>query len=275
MRPIYNNFLIKPIINDNPLNLIGLDGTPLVISTRFDPLAHSCQYGEIVETPIHLDSKFNALNSLRVGNKIFFHYLVCQDSRKVEIDEQDYYFCSAELIWSQIVGDKMIPLRDTLLVEAIIDDVTELNGVIISIYGKREIHKLKVHSINEYSKELGIQEDDTLLVIKGAGMPIPDSELLFIKISNILGVIRNGELIAVKGKHLIIEDELSDIAEWKGLMVGEMHRNKFQFGTYIDGEKKEWIGKKAMFIHGLSTRLEIDGIKYASVTNSDLIFIEK
>ena len=272
MRPIYNNFLIKRIINDNPLNLIGLDGTPLVINTRFDPLAHSSQFGEIVATPIELDSKYEILKYLLEGDVLFFHYLVCKEDRKVVINDEDYYFCNPEMIWAQVLQDKLYPLRDIVLAEIINDDITEVGGVIISLYGKRELYKLKVHTINTNTKKLGVLENDTLLVLKGAGMPIPNSDLVFIKHSNILGVERNGEIISLKGKHLILEDELTDFAIWKGLIVTDAYREKFQTGTYINGERKELKGKKVTFIHGFSTRLEIGDKKYASVSDADLIF---
>lgn len=272
LKPIYNNYLIKPIIDGNPLRMVGLNGEPLVVNPKFEPLMHTPQYGQIVELPISYNKKYRLLPK---DAFIFFSYLVCEEYKKVVYDGVDYFFCGVDMVWGSVWDINkyelgLEPTENYIIAELVIDETLMEGEMILREHGERENQKLKAHTIHPSITD--IMEGDTLITLKGAGTPIHNSPLVFVKTNNILGVERNNVIIPVKGKHLIEEDDITDYAVWKGLIVTEAHRHKFQTGTYLDGDNKELIGRKVTFIHGFSTRLNLNGKKYAVVTNRDLIF---
>ena len=140
------------------------------------------------------------------------------------------------------------------------------------IYPTQIPQKLKVSIVNDYIRSLGIQVGDVILTVKGSGTEVKGTDLLWIRKQIILGVERNGEIFVMEGKNLIKEDSQPDYVMWHGLLLSDLHRNKFIFGEYIKGDHPELVGKKVAVIHGFSTRLEIDNVKYAVVTNRNLIF---
>jgi hypothetical protein len=281
IKPIYNNYLIKPVISDNPLNLIGFNGVPMILKTTFEPLRYTPQFGEIVAHPIESDGKHELLP---IGTQIFFHYIVCEEKKRFFIEEKEHYLCPTDLVWAYIEDKELVPTENIVICELVNDDRLNEGNVIIREYEERVDHVLKVVKV---CKELDntIYKGYTLYTVKHAGMPIPDSDLVFIKKVNILCFDKpmavllgkkgyyQKKMFPMQGKHLILEDEIPDTTYWKGLIVGDMHRMKFQTGTYLDGEMKLLRGRSITFIHSMSTRLEVEGVKYAVVTNNDLIVV--
>lgn len=276
MKPIRNEFLITTYNDSDELNLIGLDGKPLIIPKRFNPLHHTSQYGTIYEIPFEFDERSIDTKNLKVGDKIFFHYLVCEEINKIVVGELELYSCSYDQIWAKIEGEQLVPLDEVLFAQHIIDDkLTTDSGLIIKQYESNVAHRMVATNTSSFCKFNGINDGDILITIKGAGIPMKDSNnTVWIKLSNIVGIEKNGEIIPQSGMHLIKEDEVPNINMWNGMLIGDKHRCKFLTGEYIRGGKVKQ-GQKVTFIHNLFSRIELDGIKYACVKDKDLIFINK
>ena len=264
MRPIYNRYLIKPSITDNPLKLIGWNGEPLIIDAKFNPYEHAPQFGEILETPITDDGKFTIYP---IGTKVFTDYLVCLDDNKVVIDSKDFYFCETQFVWATVEGDTIIPTKDYILAQKVMDDTLEENGVIIKLYAEEVKHKhIVLSNCNDY------KAGEVVYMMGGVPMPIPDSDLVLIRKSTILAKELDGKLYAMNNKHLILEDETPDYNFWKGLVVTPKQIHSFKTGEYIDGSKKDLIGKKVTFLHSMFTKFIVDEKEYACINGANLIF---
>ena len=123
MKPLKDTFLIKPDNDGTELSIIGLDGQPLVISKRFNPLEHSPQYGEILELPIEFSKNVSEdIKNLKIGDKIFFHYLICEEINEINLDGIQFYFCHFGQIWGKVENEKLLPLGDVLFCEKIMDE---------------------------------------------------------------------------------------------------------------------------------------------------------
>ncbi len=264
MKPIYSRYLIQPTISNNPLNLIGWNGQPIIIDPKFNPFEHAPQFGEIIETPIADDGKFTIHP---IGTKIFFDYLACTDDTKVVIDRKDFYFCETQFVWATVEGDTIIPTKDYILAQKVIDDVLEEGGLIIKLYAEEVKHKHIVLSNCEDYKA-----GEVVYMMGGIPMPIPDSDLVLIRKSTILAKELDGKLYAMNKKHLILEDASPDYNYWKGLIVTPKQVHQFKTGLYIDGSKKDLIGKKVTFLHSMFTNLFIGEDNYACINGADLIF---
>lgn len=269
MRPIYNRYLVKPLVTDNPLNIIGLNGLPFLISPQFNPNENTPQFATIVKLPYETDGKFKLLPE---GTNVFIDYLACTNDNKVIIDDEDYYLCETQFVWATIEYDgdtqQIIPMDNFILCQKVIDDTLEEGGLIVKLYEENVKHKFIV--LSKGDKEY--QEGQVVYMMGGEPTPIPDSELVLVRKSTILVKQEGAIFIPMNERHLIQEDESPDFNYWKDLLVSNKQIHRFKTGIYAGGSKEHLTGKRVTFIHSLFTNLSIDEIKYACIKDSDLIF---
>lgn len=140
------------------------------------------------------------------------------------------------------------------------------------IYPTEVPQKLILLSISDSLKKEGFLEGDIVYTMKGAGAEVKNGGYVWSALSAILCYERNGILKAPKGKNIVLQDERPDFVIWNDLMISERHRDKYIFGTYIDGDFNELIGEKVAIIHSFNTKVQINGIDYAVVKKENLIF---
>lgn len=273
LKPIFNQFIISANLNEGEtMGFTGIDGVPFIMSKQYNPLIHATQYGIIEEVPFSFDR--NNINSqeLKKGDKVYFHYLICQEQHQFFIDDKELYFCDYEMIFGKEQDGKLIPMNDHFFA-AKFEDENEFEGEFQVQFGQKIIQqKVQVLASNNYIRSKGINEGDVVLTISGAGVGIKEEDFYWLKYVNCLAIEKNGELIPVPGKCLIEEYETDDrlYIEQRGVQVHKKYRSKPQTGKFLKGEGiKE--GSDVTFLHGSFTKLNYKGINYAILPYKNLI----
>jgi hypothetical protein len=268
LKPYKNKYIVKPIVSDNPFNLMGWNGIPITVSARFDKFNHGLNFVEIIETPIVDDGKHTIYP---VGKKCLVDYIVCLDKNKLTHEGEEYYMCGTEFVWGTVNdgNTEIIPDKKFILCQKVYDTELEQSGIIIKLNEEQIRQILIVHTGEDYKK------GEIIYMMNGKGLPIPDSDLVLVYKKTILAYFVDGKLEVVKGRHLIAEDETPDFNYWKGLMVSSKQVHPFRTGIYITGDNPQYIGKKISYIHSMFTDLVVNDVKYACVTNGELIFVEQ
>lgn len=270
LKPYKNKYIVKPIISDNPLNLIGWNGIPITVSARFEKFNHGLNFVEIIETPIIEDGKQTIYP---IGTRCLVDYIVCLDKNKLIHEGEKYYMCGTEFVWATVNDvhgeqQEIIPDKKFVLCQKVYDTELEQGGIIIKL-AEEQIRQIHIVHTSDSDYKTG----EIIYMMNGKGLPIPDSDLVLVSKKTILSYFKEGEINVVKGRHLIKEDETPDFNYWKGLMVSSKQVQPFRTGIYITGDCPQYTGKKISYIHTLFTDLVVNDVKYACVTNGELIFV--
>ena len=269
MKPLNYKYIIQADTSQSDtVNVIGLDGLPLAITKNFNPYAHNTQFGVVYEVPI------KQKNDLKAGDKVFFHHLVTDPKNKVIHNGEDFYFADWDTIYAKIIDDKLIPLQDIFFAERIPNNELERNGIILQEYAENIHQIVKVISTNELVREQGINDGDIIVTVENAGVPIKDSNLVWLKLINVFGVVRNNELIPIKDKAIIMESITNEETNIRfGMIVSNFIGRKFLKGVLMHDFDDLHKGTIVSFIHGAFTRLVWNDNKYAVCGREDLIMI--
>ena len=271
LKPYKNKYLVKPIISDNPFNLMGWNGIPITVSARFDKFNHGLNYVEIIETPIIDDGKQTIYP---IGTKCLVDYIVYLDQNKIIHEGEEYYMCGTEFVWATVNNvhsdqQEIIPDNKFILCQKVYDTELEQGGIIIKLHEDQIRQIFIVHTSEDYTK------GEIIYMMNGKGLPIPKSDLVLVYKKTVLAWFEAGELKVVKERHLIQEDETPDFNYWKGLLVSSKQVHPFKTGVYITGDCPQYIGKKVSYIHSMFTDLVVNDVKYACITSGELIFTEQ
>ena len=282
MKPLNNKYVIKADSSEtDTVNILGANGERLVISKNFNPAYHNTQFGEIYELPYN--NKFN----LQVKDKVFFHHLVTAPENKIIYNGEEIYFAKPDTIYAKVLRQdidvkgtpsyyhyNLQPLGDLFFAERIMDEELEHNGIILKEYAENINQIVKAVAVNDYLRSQGIKEGDILITVEGAGVPIKESNLCWLKLHNVFGKIVNNDLIPLKDKAIILESITNEDSNFRfGMIVSNLIRNRFLKGVLLNDFDDLLKGQIVTFIHGAFTRFVWNDVKYAVVGREDMIMV--
>lgn len=173
-----NNYLIVRA-NKEEKYLKLTDELTIQIDTSFEPEKHSATYGDVVSVCDGLDEHLQTDMEVKVGDRIFFHYLCIlnciRDKKFIVCDGVPYFMVSYGSTYCSRRKDEVIPLNGYLMVEPVDDGIDEI------VDGLYMPDSLK----NNNHKNMGI--------VKYAGVPLkgekaltkPGDKIYFTKAANV------------------------------------------------------------------------------------------
>lgn len=252
----------------------GHDGENLILDTDFQKYYHATQVGEVAFSPQIIDSEYLNDNPVKDGDQVLFHHFVCQEDNAVKYNGETLFQCEYFHIWARIVNTKLEPLEDFIFVEPILEpeeNISTPGGLLLRAERQNLSGCGKVFALSKEAKKYGIRMGDVVFFTKDAdyGINVMDHDLYRMRIRNIIGVERNGKLVCLTNKMLVLditEDELRG-----GLIYRRNERERTgkvcNIGEDIKGIA---IGEKISYFNGLASKLRYCGIDYSFLTIEDV-----
>tara|TARA_R110002167_G_scaffold110108_2_gene280393 strand:- start:9053 stop:9619 length:567 start_codon:yes stop_codon:yes gene_type:complete len=186
MRPLKDLYWIK--IGIETENSISLGGTKIYLDSSYDPMRHTRQYGIVEETPV-LDS---LELDIEVGDKIWFHHFVADDSNKVDIHpSDDIYQAHSNQIYARERAGKMSTVGSWNLIEQKVNKGTEsTSGLTLNDKGDDVVLQGKAVYLSLGIASQGVKGDDDVIFSKDSeyDMDINGVSLLRMRDNDILAI---------------------------------------------------------------------------------------
>jgi co-chaperonin GroES (HSP10) len=271
MRLIKDVFLIRANKNMNKSIIIG--GKTLTVDTDFEKYRHATQVGEIAFSPKIIDKEYLYNTPLNDGDKIVCHHFVCQPDNLISINNEEFYQCEYYNIWAKIEGEKIKPLEDFIFVEPILEPESNLYSGSLQVKREREYLKNQgiVFALSKSARAAGLKMGDRIFFTNNADYDIRllDKNLYRMRIRNIIGVEREGELVCLNDKILV--KEINSEKKVNGLLYAENKREKTGEVKLVgDGITEIRRGEIVSYFNGLSSSLTYKNIQYAFITEDQI-----
>lgn len=267
---------------NSTLPIIGLNGIPLVLDKKFDPYLHATRFGIIEEIPSEFSANSIDSHLLKPGDQVFFHHFVAQDKNKWLINGRELFHAHFEQIWAKIENDQLVPINDWLFLKPIEESEEELmvGNIQLRSYTQTKQSVGVCFAVSEFGKMLGILPGDKVHIIRDAdySINIGGEDLWRVRLQSIVCLERNRELIPLKEKVIIKEDQRSETAFSGNIMVPISERSKDLYGTVMSvgaGVTCVEKGDNVCFLHGVFTKFEINDEPYAIVRKENIIYIKE
>lgn len=125
--PVRNHIIIKAGPENRYLKLT--DDFQIQIDTSYEPEKHSVTWGEVVCVPASIDSDLQTTMEVKVGDKIYFHYLCImngiQQKKFIVCKGELYFIVKYESMYCCKRGEEVVPINGWMLVEPIDDSLPE------------------------------------------------------------------------------------------------------------------------------------------------------
>lgn len=201
--PIKDNVLLSVDATTNSKKMVG--GVELEIVTKFDPYNHAAQNGVVCALPARLSK--GRKNMLSVGDKVYCHHFLTEESNKVEVDGSFYYQISYDDIYCKITpeGD-VVMIGDWNFCDAILeaeegfDNVKDeqtgnvfkksKSGIIVSTNVKTDTKWATMRHLSSDSLEAGINKGNRIVYRKDCDyeMTVEGKKYFRIKTKDILAI---------------------------------------------------------------------------------------
>lgn len=250
-----NNFLVEVDSQFVPMVAPGF-----FVDTDFNPRLLATKVGRIHAGSIRVDKPNIYDVPLNIGDDVVFGHNVCLKNNKVS---ENVFRCAYHAIFAKIEGGEVLPVEEIIFCEPIVEPDTNIGGFVIS--GSVSKHAAKVYSMSKSAKSSGVQSGDVVFFTKDADykVNILGKDLYMMRLRNIIGIERGGELRTFRGKLLVKNrtklDEIGAIKKiyfQTSLQVGEVLDggdsgiNKGELLTYLNGPASivRWKGESYSFI---------------------------
>lgn len=257
------------------IDVTGANGEKLIIDHDYNKYKHTTQIGKIFALPILITKQYLNDIQLNVGDTVVFHHFVCQPDHKVNIGENVYraeYFH----LYAKVQDGLLFPLEDVVFVIPIMEDESALYAGNIRIKTFCETVKQQgvVLACSKQAILLGIQPNDKILFTANADykMKIADKELYRMRIRNITGIERDGELICLDGKILVkqfVGDQM--VGNFREVRpTSEVQGSVVKMGARVEGLE---IGSMISYFNGTLGTLEHAGQTYAMIEPRNINYV--
>ena len=98
---------------------IDCGGVLLKIDTSFNPLHHVAEHGQVLIPPTSMGAYSTAVNEVRAGDKVYFHYHSISASNLVILDDEPCFLVDYEQLYCAIRHDSIVMLNDFCLVSPV------------------------------------------------------------------------------------------------------------------------------------------------------------
>ena len=263
-----DNFLISVTDTiERPL-LFGENGQPLIIDTDYNPKDHRKQIGTIEGLPIRVTPQYIYDNPLKKGDKVLINHLALE---KLQHYLNNWYRVEYYLIFAKINEGILEPLEDFIFCDA----VPIKQDSVVQLADKKSEKYAKVIALSHKAKSFGLQIGDLVYFTHNANYSfhVGEKEFTRLRIRNIIGIERGGELIPMRNKLLV--EQIEEFDEVCGIKVLKEPTNQkigivLQTSDMVKGINK---GDKVSFYLGSASSLTWQGKNYAFVTDDNIKFI--
>ena len=277
MKVIKDTFLIRA---DRDLNrttkVKGHDGNYLVIDADVNEFEHATQIGTVGHVPEIIDIKYRYDTPIFENDVIIFHYHVTQSKHAIEINGEQFFKCPYFQIWCKIENETIVPLEDFIFVEPIMESEEEMfSGNIQTKLYQEEIKSTGiVYSVSSMATQLGIKEGDKVFVTSSADLEIEilGKKLWRMRIRNVVGIEREGDLICLNNKALV--KEIFEESQPQFLTKGD--DKKERAGEVVLSNIKDLsVGDKISYHNGVNTSLTYKGELYSYISSVNINYIKE
>lgn len=175
--PRNNYLLVRANKEEKYLRLT--DDMTIEVDTTFEPEKHSATYGDVVSVCDGLDDHLGTEMEVKVGDRIFFHYLCIlnciRDRKFVVCDDVPYFMVSYGSTYVSKRNEEVIPLNGYLLVEPVSDGVEER---VDGLY-------MPASMLNNNHKTSGIVKHVGKPLIGEKNLAKPGDRIVFTKAANV------------------------------------------------------------------------------------------
>ena len=139
LKPPANNILVK--CTDTMESTMSYGELTIELDTSFEPDWHRKIHAEVVALPERIDSDFYALNNMepvvKIGDRIFFHYLSLTDGNKIIYGGEEYYLVEYFQVFAVERAGEFFPINGVILLEQIVDNpnISE-TGILLGAFSK-------------------------------------------------------------------------------------------------------------------------------------------
>lgn len=124
----------------------------IYIDTSFKPEHHVVITGKVEAVALRTPKEFRSgefYDTVRVGDKLYFHYLVLlDDDNRIQLDK-DYYLVDYFQAMATVRDGKVYPVGEHILIEPIEEEVTHSHIIIPDIAKKKDTNRGRVFASND------------------------------------------------------------------------------------------------------------------------------
>lgn len=258
-----NNFLVE--VDSQFVQMIAKG---FFIDTDFNPRLLATKIGRISAGSVRVEKPNIYDVPLNIGDVVVFGHNVCQKKNKVS---ENVFRCAYHAIFAKIEGDEICPLEEIIFCEPIREPDTKMGN--FEIKGKVSGKMAKVYKLSKSAKEAGVMAGDEIFFTKDAdyGVNIFGKELYMMRLRNIIGIVRNGELMTFRGK-IIVKNrtKLGEIGDIKKIYF----QTSLQVGEVVDGGKSGIEkGSLLTYLNGPASVARWNGQDYAFVDERNVKYL--
>ncbi len=261
-----NNFLVEVESQFVKPKIKGFD---FFIDTDFNPKLLSTKIGKIHTLSIGVTPPSKYDNPLHVGDLVVFGHLVCQAKNKVQ---ENVFMCPYHSIFAKIVNEQLQPLEEMIFCEPITDEDKNIGAFLVK--GKVSDKKAKVFELSNEVRKAGIQKGDTVFFTKNAdyGVEVAGKLLYMMRIRNIIGIERDGELKTFRKKLLVKNTtKLGSIGDVEKIYA----QTSLQTGIVIEsGTTNITKGTELTYLNGTASIVNWKGEDYAFIDEVNIKYLK-
>jgi hypothetical protein len=275
---VLNEFLLDADKDLNRKTNIRLpDGTFLTLDADLDEFELATQIATVAYHPSIISTEYKNGTPLRAGDTVICHFHVVREKNALTIHDKQYFRCPYFHLWAKIENQTIVPLEEFLFVEPIIEDKDKLFCGQFQVKLEQEaVHKRgRVSAIGVQAAQAGIQLNDTVIVTQNAECEITLFNHLFwrLRIRNVVGIEREGQLICMTGKVLVKEVPAPE--KQSGFMLPVDESKKERIGTVLLSDIEGIAPNDTLsFHHGVDTAFLHNEEKHAYIDRENLNYIK-
>jgi len=258
-----NNFLVE--VDSQFVQTIA-EG--FFIDTDFNPKLLSTKIGKIHAESIGVLPPNKYETKLNLGDTVVFGHNVCQKKNKVA---ENIFRCPYHAIFARIDDLEIIPLEDIFFCDPIKEEDKNIGGFIVK--GSVSNKKAKVYMLSKAAYKAGLEIGDIIYFTKDAdyAIDILDKRLFMMRIRNVIGIERNGELKTFRNKLLVKNlTKLGTIGEIKKIYF----QTSLQIGEVIEsGNTGIEKGTILTYYNGPASIINWNGQDYAFIDERNIKYI--
>lgn len=258
-----NNFLVEV---DSQFVQPAIKG--FFVDTDFNPRLLATKIGRIHSGTIRIDKPNIYDVPLNVGDEVVFGHNVCQKNNKVS---ENVFRCAYHAIFAKIQGGEILPVEEIIFCEPIREPNSNMGAFQIS--GTISRHTARVYAMSKTAKNFGLQSGDVVFFTKDADycVNVLGKDLYMMRLRNIIGIERNGELVAFRNRLLVKNrTKLGEIGQLKKIY----YQTSLQVGEVLSGgDSGIEKGTLLTYLNGPASIVSWKGENYAFIDERNIKFI--
>lgn len=258
-----NNFLVE--VDSQFVQMVAKG---FFVDTDFNPRLLATKIGRISAGSVKVEAPNLYDVPLNIDDVVLFGHNVCQKKNKVS---ENVFRCAYHAVFAKIVDKEIVPVEDIIFCEPIREPDTNIGG--FEIKGSTSKKMAKIVVLSASAKKAGLQLNDLIFFTKDAdyGVNVFGRELYMMRIRNVIGIVRDGEIMAIRGR-LIVKNKtkLGEIGEIKKIYF----QTSLQIGEVVHGGDSGILpGTLLTYLNGPSSIARWNGEDYGFIDERNIKYI--